>query len=118
MQDEQLDIFGGSTTVTRRRNRPAPRVEVEQMALFASDAGELDGQTAGVDLLGGLLVDVEGGPAAGDVVRHISSMVTERITVARVYGTAGNRRIEGTNQNGQEVIRRADRYEVVCPDFD
>lgn len=52
--DEQLDIFGGSTMVTRKRTRPAPRADVEQMALFASDAGELDGQAVATDALGSL----------------------------------------------------------------
>lgn len=53
--DEQYDMFGGSTMVARELSRPVPAPERgAQMALFASDAGELDGQTAATDVLGAL----------------------------------------------------------------
>jgi hypothetical protein len=44
MQDEQLDIFGGSTMVTRKLNRKAPAEVFVQAPLFATDESEFEGQ--------------------------------------------------------------------------
>lgn len=68
MIDAQLDMFGGETLVTRKRNRPAPAADpAVQMALFATDAGELDGQSAATDLFGALV--------AGEVIHMVGDIL-------------------------------------------
>jgi hypothetical protein len=72
MQDEQLDIFGGSTMVTRKLNRKAPAEVFVQAPLFATDESEFEGQGTLADELAtveesGTLFDVapvEKAPAA------------------------------------------------------
>lgn len=53
--DMQTDLFGGEVAYRSERNRPAPKAAPDtQLALFASDAGQFQGQTAATDLLGDL----------------------------------------------------------------
>lgn len=131
MIDEQLDIFGGSTMVTRKRNRPAPAADpAVQMALFATDAGELAGQAVATDELGALVADEPAAPATRGPITaaHIAELRAANhgvTSVALVWsrtlpgdGYAVVTTVEAYRKGYRRIVEQTELVDAWCGDSD